>query len=59
MENRSSIKFVTYAFVTTLLFLGCPDKRSSEEIADDVSAEDLSIHQEYDADSMPAYYDPR
>ncbi|MHB1237492.1 MAG: hypothetical protein ACYCY7_08000 [Gallionella sp.] len=59
MENRTSVKLVTYAFVTSLLFLGCPDRRSSDEIADEASAEDLSIHQEYDADSMPAYYDPR
>lgn len=59
MENRSSIKYVTYAVVTSLLFLGCPDTRSSENVAGDASAEDLSMHQEYDADSMPSYYDPR
>ena len=59
MENRSSVKYVTYAIVTSLMFLACPDTRSSEDIADDVSAEDLSIHQEYDADSMPSYFDPR
>ncbi|MGO8754716.1 MAG: hypothetical protein ACLQHK_05745 [Gallionellaceae bacterium] len=58
MENMLSIKYVTYTIVSTLLFFGSPDKRSSEEIADDISAEEFSMHQEYDADSMPYYYDP-
>ncbi|MGA9665638.1 MAG: hypothetical protein WBQ69_04205 [Gallionella sp.] len=58
MENMASIKYVTYVIVTTSLFLGCPDKRSSAEIADDISAEEFSIHQNYDADTMPYYYDP-
>lgn len=57
MENMLSIKFATYATVTTLLFFSCPDMRSSEAIADGVSTEEFSLHHEYDPDSMNCYYD--
>ncbi len=59
MEHMPSIKYVSYAIVTSLLIFSCPDTRSSDDIAEDVSAEDMSLHQDYDADAMPAYYDPR
>lgn len=59
MENRQSIKYISYAIATTLLIFSCPDTRSSGDVAEDVSSEDMSLHQDYDADAMPAYYDPR
>jgi hypothetical protein len=31
--------------------------RSSEVIAEGITSEELSLHQEYDPDSMHAYYD--
>jgi hypothetical protein len=57
MGNLLLTKYATYVTVSSLLFLLCPDMRSSEVIAEGITSEELSLHQEYDPDSMHAYYD--
>ncbi len=57
MINSLPTKYATCAIAATLLFLGNPDKRSSEQIKDDAIAEEMSMHPEYDPDKMNYYYD--
>ena len=57
MMNILHTKYATYTIAASLLFLMCPDERSSEEIKGDAIAEAMSMHPEYDPDSMNYYYD--
>jgi len=57
MGNLLLTKYATYVTVSTVLFLLCPDMRSSEVITEGITSEELSLQQEYDPDSMHAYYD--
>ena len=57
MRNMPSVIYITYVIVGTLLFFWSTDKRSSAEIANDAYAEEFSMHQAYDPDSMHNYYD--
>lgn len=57
MKSMLTVKYITYVIVSALLFLGTPDKRSRAEIAKDIYAEEFSMHQAYDPDSMHGYYD--
>lgn len=59
MENLLPIKYATYVTVSAFLFFSCPDMRSGQIIADGITSEELSLLQEYDPDSMPAYYDAK
>ncbi len=55
--NILQIKYATYTIAASLLFLMCPNERSSEQIKDDVITEAMSMHSEYDPDDMHYYYD--
>ena len=57
MMNSLPTKYTTCAIAASLLLLGCPDKRSSEQVTDDAIAEEMSMHPEYDPDKMNYYYD--
>ncbi len=57
MVNSLQTKYATCAIAASLLFLMCPDKRSSEQIKDDAIAEEMSLHPEYNPDDMHYYYD--
>lgn len=57
MKNMSTVRYIACVIVSALLFLGAPDKRSRTEIAKDAYAEEFSMHQAYDPDSMHSYYD--
>ena len=57
MMNILHTKYATYTIAASLLFLMCPDERNSEEIRSDALAEQMSLHPEYDPDSMHYYYD--
>ncbi len=57
MMNILQTKYATYTIAASLLFLMCPDERSSEQIRGDAIAEAMSMHPEYDPDSMNYYYD--
>ena len=57
MASSLQTKCTTCAIAASLLFLTCPDKRSSEQIKGDVIAEEMSMHFEYNPDDMHYYYD--
>ncbi len=57
MISSLQTKFTTYAIAASLLFLMCPDERSSEQIKDESISEEMSMHPEYNPDDMHYYYD--
>ncbi len=57
MMSSLQTKYTTCAIAASLLFLMCPDERSSEQIKNDAIAEEMSLHPEYNPDDSHYYFD--